>query len=87
MGKSGPWFRIRLPDKTIGFAHQTILNITEKSNPEIEINAVDLVFQDWRKSWPIPADYFIGQGNVLGFFKDMVYVQLKTGAKIWMPVK
>ncbi|EPR67410.1 M23 family metallopeptidase [Cyclobacterium qasimii] len=87
MGKSGAWFRIRLPDQTIGFAHETILSIVEKDSPEIEIKAVDLVFQDWMKSWPIPTDYFIGKGNVLGYFKDMAYVQLKTGPKIWMPVK
>jgi len=87
MGKSGVWFRIRLPDHTIGFAHQTILNISEKSSPEIELKAVDLVFQDWKKSWPISSDYFIGKGNILGYFKDMVYVRLKTGSKIWMQVK
>tara|TARA_R110001592_G_scaffold105579_3_gene296794 strand:- start:43521 stop:44792 length:1272 start_codon:yes stop_codon:yes gene_type:complete len=84
MGKSGAWFRVKLPDQTIGFAHQTIVNIAEKSSPEIEVKAVDLVFQDWSKSWPISADYFIGRGNVLGYFKDMVHVQLKTGAKIWI---
>ena len=84
LGKSGDWFRIKLPDHTIGYGHKSILNLSENNLVEIEVKSSDLVFDSWNRSVSLPSTYFVGNAEVLGYFKNMLHVRLKTGPEIWL---
>lgn len=83
LAKSGDWFRIQFPDQSIGFAHQSILDISNPNTSEIALEPTDAIFEFFDHGL-LPASNFVGQGKVLGYFKNMVHVQLNSGAKIWM---
>tara|TARA_R110002049_G_scaffold3515_12_gene26368 strand:- start:69 stop:1478 length:1410 start_codon:yes stop_codon:yes gene_type:complete len=84
LGKSGDWFRIKLPDHTIGYGHKSILNLSENNLGEIEVKSSDLVFDSWNRSVSLPSTYFVGNAEVLGYFNNMLHVRLKTGPEIWL---
>lgn len=83
LAKSGDWFRIQFPDQSIGFAHQSILAITNPQTKEIALEPTDVLFEFFDRGL-LPSSNFVGQGKVLGTFKDLVHVQLKSGTRLWM---
>jgi len=83
LAKRGDWFRIQFPDESIGFAHQSIVDVSSPKTQAIELRPTDTLFEYFDRGL-LPASNFVGQGKVLGYFKDMVHVQLNSGIKLWM---
>ncbi|WP_339905299.1 M23 family metallopeptidase [uncultured Cyclobacterium sp.] len=83
LAKSGAWFRIQFPDQSIGFAHQSILEISNPQTKEIALESTDALYAFFDRGL-LPSSNFVGQGKVLGTFENMVHIQLKSGIRIWM---
>lgn len=83
LAKSGAWYRIQFPDQSIGFAHQSILDILNPQTKEIALESTDALYAFFNRGL-LPSTKFVGHGKVLGTFNDMVHVQLKSGIRIWM---
>lgn len=82
-GKSGDWLRVRLPDQTLGYLSERLVEVVDKSLGSKAITEEDLLKADWElPEFRHPG--FSGEAELWGSFGGYDLISTSPGVELWV---
>ncbi len=81
-GKTGDWYRVKLPDNLRGFISASLLDTVENSLKTIVLNPEDRFKSNWNNI-VYQSEYETGEAELLGEFQSFNLVRKSDGRLIW----
>jgi len=86
-GKSGTWYRISLPNRQKGYIFENLVQPSGGAINEVELTALDKVWEVWDAAQPLSGSFIAGNAQVLGEFGGSYFVETASGIKGWWKFK
>lgn len=86
-GKTGGWYRISLPNNQKGYIFGNLVNATSGALNEVELTALDEIWEDWDAGNPLSGSFIAGSAQVIGEFGGSYFVETASGIKGWWKFK
>ncbi len=83
-GGTGKWYRAQLPDGTLGFIHQSLVQSLNSSIDNLLVTSSHQPFSTLNPKRPILQLWEGQQVTVLGVYESHWYVETTTGERLWM---
>lgn len=82
-GKTGSWYRISLPNRQKGYIFENLVKTTTGAMNEVELTALDEIWEDWDAPLPLSGSFVAGNAQVLGEFEGSYYLETFSGIRGW----
>ena len=86
-GKTGNWYRISLPNREKGYIFGNLVKATSGALNEVELTAMDEIWEDWDAGNPLSGSFIAGNAQVIGEFGGSYFVETASGIKGWWKFK